>query len=624
MSGWLTVRQFDPSTLEANLDALKKRHPILWECVQPWLDASNLGLRRSESGWVECAAIVNGEAQLLVDSQGLENGIPLLNARIKSLTNASQAGLLFFMGWELGYAFVELFEKHLRNALWKLALVIEPDSRVFAASLAVHDLCEVFSLDRIFFAIGERWADQLTQIADRENLFALSNVEAFSGHPTPAKTEQRIRLQARRAAEAAMQKSRQSFEKELSEAIGFYSQKKPDKIRKILALEMSGGMAVSYIHNRFLEECRVQGIHVIYHKSAVLGGIGLTRAVAREKPDCVVMVNLAPEKYAPLALLDRMRVPRMVWFLDDPHNFIDAKVRFGQHDFLFTWDISYQSFFESHGARSVDHFPYVADLDRAKAKIRDEFLAPVSYIGQVSRFLPEEHGLDEITGAMCRKAGERKALEPQRSYRSLVEEYQAEFGLRIIQSEADPIPRNVSYAIYMVGNALLRIRVLERVMPYGLRLYGNADWLPVLGGHPLRECYQGPADPVRDVPDIFVSSTINVNIHSLHALASLNQRDFNCPLVGGFLLTDWVPGAEQFFEPDREMVFYRNLDDLETKIRFFLENPEEREEIIRLGRDRVLREHVYAKRVPTILERLKTRVFERYGGIESAIRGVSP
>lgn len=611
MNDWTPIRRFNPALLANNLDALKQHRPNLFERVQSYFDADDLCLRRGETGAVECAIAGNGEVKLLIEGAAIDSGLSQLNSQIKTLSTVSQSGLLYFIGWDLGYAFSALFDKYLRNALWKLAVAVEPDLRLFTASLAIHNLREIFSTDRIFLAFGERWMDELTRLACEENLFFLPNVEVLSGFPTLAKTEQTIRPQVRHVAETAMQQARKSFERELSDAAGYYANRSPEAIRKILALEMKGGMAVSYIHKRFLEECRAQGLQVIYHKSAVLGGISLVRAMARERPDCVVMINLAPEKYAPLALLDRLRVPRMVWFLDDPHNFIDEKVRFGSLDFLFTWDFSYESFLRSRGAQSVDHFPYVADLDQAEAKAREDFRAPVSYIGQVSEFIPQEHGLDETTGEMCRRAGRQKSLEPSRSYGSLVAEFQREFGLRIVQSENDPVPRNICYAIYMVGNALLRIRVLERIMPFGLRLYGNADWLKVLGDHPLRDGFRGPADPVRDVPDIFVSSQINLNIHSLHALASLNQRDFNCPLMGGFLLTDWVQGADRFFEPDREMVFYHNLDDLESKVRFYLEYPDARKEIIHQGRERVLREHVYAKRVPRVLETLRRRIEER-------------
>jgi hypothetical protein len=95
-------------------------------------------------------------------------------------------------------------------------------------------------------------------------------------------------------------------------------------------------MAVTYIHRRFLDECRAQGMEIVYHKPSVLGGFSFLRALSRERPDLLVLVNFAPEKHAPLQILDQIRAPRMVWFLDDPHNFINADVRFGTNDFLFS------------------------------------------------------------------------------------------------------------------------------------------------------------------------------------------------------------------------------------------------------------------------------------------------
>ncbi|MCP4710184.1 MAG: glycosyltransferase family 1 protein, partial [Planctomycetes bacterium] len=50
----------------------------------------------------------------------------------------------------------------------------------------------------------------------------------------------------------------------------------------------------------------------------------------------------------------------------------------------------------------------------------------------------------------------------------------------------------------------------------------------------------------------------------------------------------------------------------ETKVRFYLDNPEARNQIITQGKQRVLNQHTYAARVPKILDTLKTRIIERY------------
>jgi hypothetical protein len=80
-----------------------------------------------------------------------------------------------------------------------------------------------------------------------------------------------------------------------------------------------------------------------------------------------------------------------------------------------------------------------------------------------------------------------------------------------------------------------------------------------------------PIDPVEELPSVFASSRINLNIHSVQCRGSLNQRDFNAPMAGGFLLSDWVPAAGRFFSPGIEAVYWSGIDDLRRKIAFYRE-----------------------------------------------------
>ena len=80
------------------------------------------------------------------------------------------------------------------------------------------------------------------------------------------------------------------------------------------------------------------------------------------------------------------------------------------------------------------------------------------------------------------------------------------------------------------------------------------------------------------------------------------MRDYDVPLQDGFLLTDWVIGADRWFEPEREMMFYRSMEDLHTRIDEFLAHPEKREPIIAAGKKRVLAEHTYDRRLDDLLE----------------------
>ena len=145
--------------------------------------------------------------------------------------------------------------------------------------------------------------------------------------------------------------------------------------------------------------------------------------------------------------------------------------------------------------------------------------------------------------------------------------------------------------------------MLETVAHFGLQLCGSEEWLSVLREQsPLRACFRGPIDHRTEFPSLMRSSTINLNIHSIHALASLNMRDYDVPLQDSFLLTDWVIGADRWFVPETELVFYRSLEKLEARVEEFLARPEKREPIIHAGKQRVLADHTYDRRLDRILE----------------------
>ena len=109
------------------------------------------------------------------------------------------------------------------------------------------------------------------------------------------------------------------------------------------------------------------------------------------------------------------------------------------------------------------------------------------------------------------------------------------------------------------------------------------------------------------VPVVYSSAKINLNISSHQLVTSLNQRAFDVPACGAFLLTDFKEDATRLFSPGDDIVIYRDLDDLKTNVDYFLEHEDERMDIAARARERVLREHTYAHRAASIIEVLKTK-----------------
>jgi len=78
--------------------------------------------------------------------------------------------------------------------------------------------------------------------------------------------------------------------------------------------------------------------------------------------------------------------------------------------------------------------------------------------------------------------------------------------------------------------------------------------------------------------------------------AQIKGRNFEIPGSGGFLLTEYAEGIEDFFVPGREIATFASRDELCEKIHYFLKNTEEREAVRLAGYRRALQDHTFQKR----------------------------
>ena len=79
-------------------------------------------------------------------------------------------------------------------------------------------------------------------------------------------------------------------------------------------------------------------------------------------------------------------------------------------------------------------------------------------------------------------------------------------------------------------------------------------------------------------------------------LMCLKGRDFEVPMSGGLYLTQDNLELSLVYQVEKEIVTYKNEKDCAEKIRWFLENTTEADEIRRAGRKRALRDHNWEKR----------------------------
>ena len=151
-----------------------------------------------------------------------------------------------------------------------------------------------------------------------------------------------------------------------------------------------------------------------------------------------------------------------------------------------------------------------------------------------------------------------------------------------------------------------RRRLFEGLVDLDFRIWGN-EWgsCPALRAFLQRDGARVDTD---DIVKIFNASRININLHSssYHEGVNpdgdfVNPRTFEIAACGGFQLVDRRSGLPGFFRIGEEVACFDSLDDLRAKIARYLADPEERKAIAERGRQRVLRDHTYERRMEEMI-----------------------
>ncbi len=150
---------------------------------------------------------------------------------------------------------------------------------------------------------------------------------------------------------------------------------------------------------------------------------------------------------------------------------------------------------------------------------------------------------------------------------------------------------------------------LERVSALaqaGLKVFGDAAWGDFL---PDPTAYGGPINYQRELPAFYQCVAVNLNLTSLQMKNGLNQRVFDVPAAGAFLLSDYKEALWELFSRE-EIVTFRNIEEAQEKLAYYLKYPGARRQIATRARERVLSQHTYGHRLQ-VIERQITETFFR-------------
>ncbi|MEC4684762.1 MAG: glycosyltransferase [Nitrospirota bacterium] len=160
-----------------------------------------------------------------------------------------------------------------------------------------------------------------------------------------------------------------------------------------------------------------------------------------------------------------------------------------------------------------------------------------------------------------------------------------------------------------------RRKFFEGLLDFDFKIWGN-EWNL---NSPLGRCIQRSGERIdtEDIVKIFSASKINVNLHSsaYHEGVNpygdfVNPRTFEIAACEGFQLVDARSEIQELFKVGEEIVCFEDLSDLRYKIRYYLNNPDERKAIARKAMERVRKDHTYELRMEEMLDLISSMGYD--------------
>ena len=134
-----------------------------------------------------------------------------------------------------------------------------------------------------------------------------------------------------------------------------------------------------------------------------------------------------------------------------------------------------------------------------------------------------------------------------------------------------------------------RVKILNALASkFRVDLYtkGNSDELINVNVH-------GPVNSMTEAPKVFHLSKINLNI-TLHSIKTgVPLRIFEIMGVGGFTISNYQEELAELFEEDKEIVMFRDIDELMDKVQYYLLHDRQRNTIAHNGYKKIKKEYSY-------------------------------
>jgi len=289
----------------------------------------------------------------------------------------------------------------------------------------------------------------------------------------------------------------------------------------------------------------------------------------------------------------------VTWIVDNPHfSLWSSTVKYDTNR-IFVFDKSQLEDLKKRGVERVYYLPLGADVeffDKVDFQ-KGSFPADVSFVGSLYNE-PSRNMFAQIVGLSPYIEGYLNALiqAQQKISENIIDKKTItpqiwdalKQCVNLVPDDAYDFPYEECFLSILQKEVTRRERcqavtLLQELFDFKLYTGSSLEFNSKL----KKESY---VDYATEMPVVFRQSKVNINITVRSITSGIPLRALDIMACKGFLLSNYQKELAEYFEEDKECVFYYNLEDMAVKTDFYIRHDEERKQIALAGYEKVRKE----------------------------------
>ncbi len=284
------------------------------------------------------------------------------------------------------------------------------------------------------------------------------------------------------------------------------------------------------------------------------------------------------------------------WVYDCPHYTLESETLSNECNNVFLFDYALYDMYRTQGFKTVYYMPLPVNVQRLK-KIGSKRLVnghavyrhDISFVG--SLYNDEHNYFDQINvlpdylkGYLDSIIGVQEKIYGMDLIGELVTDEmceEIEKYVKVSLGEGFRDNRN------NILRDIIRKKVTVNERKTLLSLLGNNYSVALYSGvNPPKGMnveYFGTVDYLKEMPNVFLESKINLNVSLRNILSGIPLRVVDILGAGGFCMTNYQLELEEYFENGKELVWFDSREDMLDKTEYYLKHDSEREKIALYG-----------------------------------------